>query len=306
LIAVLRSTPAIVVALWAVWSTAFIAIKVGLSAASPEVFALFRVAAAVAALAIVVWVRRASGRGLTATPGLHRVGFVLGLLNVAGFLVFQNVGMSEAPVGMSSVLIYTQPLWVALAARFVLREKLTFRRVTGLVLGWSGIVAVVSGELDSVVAPPVSSVVFLLASGACWAAGTILFKSVAAGPAGADLWRVLLWQNVYGLVPVGLVVLLRPGSVTWGLPLTFGVLWAGVGASVLGFGLQFVLLRRGEAGVVSSWIFPVPILASFLGVALLGERLHLGLVFGAGAVAAGIYLVNSTSRRKVAAVEPAP
>jgi len=98
----------------------------------------------------------------------------------------------------------------------------------------------------------------------------------------------------------GLIALWGTGTAQCGLPLLVTMIWAGVGASVGGFGLQFVLLRRGQAGVVSSWIFAVPILAAALGVLLLGERLHPGLFLGGTAVAAGIYLVNSRAHRGAA------
>jgi drug/metabolite transporter (DMT)-like permease len=52
-------------------------------------------------------------------------------------------------------------------------------------------------------------------------------------------------------------------------------------------------LRRGKAGVVSSWTFAVPVLATALGVLLLDETAHITLLLGGAAVAAGIYLVNT-------------
>jgi hypothetical protein len=40
------------------------------------------------------------------------------------------------------------------------------------------------------------------------------------------------------------------------LGLVASALAAGIGAGAGGFGIQYLLLRRGKAGVVSSWIFP--------------------------------------------------
>lgn len=292
--AFLRSTPATILGLWAVWSVTFLAIKLGLTGTTPEVFAMLRVLAAVVVLIAIVGLRRVFG-GPSSAFGAHRICLGLGLFNVAGFLSFQNLGMVEASVGLSSVLIYTQPLLVAVAARVLLGERLTPRRLVGLFAGWVGVIVVVGAEFEAGTTP-VSSIVLLLASAVCWGGGTLLFKFALAE---GDLWRVLLWQNVYGLVPVVLLAGLRPAGVDWSNPVIFGVLWAGVGASIGGFGLQFVLLRRGEASVVSSWIFAVPILAAGLGVVVLDEPLHLGLVVGAIAVGLGIYLVNSTARKPV-------
>jgi drug/metabolite transporter (DMT)-like permease len=293
LIALLRSTPAVIAGLWAIWSSAFIAIKLGLTYSSPEAFAVLRVLAAIAVLLVVVVVRQAPGAGLLGGRGIHRYGLVLGATNVAGFLLLQNAGMVDAQVGIASVLIYTQPLLVALGAALLLHERLTARQIAGLLTGWLGVAFVVFGELELGVTP-IGSVLLLLGAALAWATGTLLFKGL---PHDVSVWSLLLWQNVYGLLPVTLIALWGTSTADWGIPLVISVIWAGVGASIGGFGLQFVLLRRGKAGVVSSWIFAVPIIASALGVLLLGDQLHPGLFFGGAAVATGIYLVNSRGRR---------
>lgn len=286
------STPALIAGLWLIWSSAFLGIKQGLDHSSPEAFAVLRVLAAIAVVLPVVVLRRDAG-GFLGGRGVHRYGLLLGGTNVAGFLVLQNAGMVDAQVGIAAVLIYTQPLLVALGAVIVLRERLTPRQLFGLLLGWAGVVLVVVGELDLGLIP-LGSVLLLLGSALSWAVGTLVFKWL---PPDISVWSLLLWQNLYGLVPVGLVATWGTTSVDWGVPLAVAVLWVGVGGSVGGFGLQFVLLRRGKAGVVSSWIFAVPIFAAALGVLFLGERLHAGLLLGGAAVAAGIYLVNSRGRR---------
>lgn len=291
-IALIRSTPVVVVALWLTWSSAFIAIKVGLTAASPEVFALLRVLVAISALGLGLLAQRVL-RGRTAHGrGLHRYAVILGITNVVGFLFFQTLGMVDLQVGLSSMLIYTQPLLVALGARLLLGERLTPRRLFGLLCGWLGVIVVVAAEIDAGAARWLP-VVLLLCAALCWALGTLVFKAL---PDDVDLWHLLWWQNVYGLLPIAVLAASRSGTLEVGPVLVLGALWAGIGASIGGFGLQFILLRRGEASVVSSWIFAVPVLASALGVLVLDEALHLGLALGAVLVAAGIYLVNTTAR----------
>lgn len=291
--AFLRSTPVVIAALWAIWSSAFIAIKLGLTYSSPEAFALLRVVAATAVLLVVAVARRTSGQGFLGGRGIHRYGLLLGATNTAGFLLLQNAGMVDAQVGIASVLIYTQPLLVALGAALLLRERLTLRQTVGLLVGWAGVVLVVLGELELGLTP-MTSVLLLLGSALAWAMGTLLFKWL---PADVSVWSLLLWQNLYGLVPVSVIAVWGTSTAEWGAPLLMTVIWAGVGASIGGFGLQFVLLRRGKAGVVSSWIFAVPIIAAALGVLVLDDQMHAGLFLGGAAVATGIYLVNSRSRR---------
>ena len=122
----------------------------------------------------------------------------------------------------------------------------------------------------------------LLGSAATWAVGSIVVKRA---PADLPLMRLLLWQCVYGVVPLAVVGVLVGGDVDWGPALVGAVLWAGAVASAGGFALQFALLRRGQASVVSAWAFAVPVISTALGVTVRDEGLTAGLVLGAAAVA---------------------
>lgn len=295
---VITSTPFIVVALWLLWGSSFIPIKTGLTVAPPQVFAVLRVLMTAAVLIIAIGVRRVRLGAQSFDVRVHRFGIVLGVLNGFFFLMLQNIAMVDAGAALSSILIYTQPLMVAIGARIVLGERLSSRRIVGLVAGWSGVIILVYGELDAGSAPLGASLM-LLGAAFAWAAATLIFKWL---PANVDALRLLLWQNLYGFMPLSIWVAIRADyDVTVGVTLVMSVFYVAVAASIGGYGLQFVLLRRGEAGVVSSWLFAVPIVASALGILLLSEPVHAGLLLGGPAVALGIYLVNSTRTAKAAA-----
>ena len=212
-------------------------------------------------------------------------------------MLFQNFGMVDAPVGVGSVLVYTQPFLVALGAWLVRGEKLRVWQVAGMLLGWLGVATVVSGELDAG-GTPLRAVGFLLLSGLCWAVGTLIFTML---PPEMSIRDVIVLMTGYAMVPILAIHALGLGgerSIEWGTKLVLCALWGGISASVLGFGLQFILLRRGKAGVVSSWTFAVPVLATVEGVIFLGEQAHRTLLLGGAAVAAGIWLVNSDPERR--------
>lgn len=291
----LTSTPFIVVALWFLWGSSFIPIKTGLTVAPPHVFAVLRVMMTAAVLLIAIGVRRARLGPQGFDPRVHRFGIILGVLNGFLFLTLQNIAMVDAGAALSSVLIYTQPLMVALGARIVLGEKLRSRRIIGLVAGWSGVIILVFGELDAGSAPLTASLM-LLGAAFAWSVATLVFKWL---PNNVDALRLLLWQNLYGFAPLTVWMAWQADyDVTVGWNLLLSVFYVAVAASIGGYGLQFVLLRRGEAGVVSSWLFAVPIVAAVLGILLLNEPVHAGLLLGGPAVALGIYLVNSTRTAK--------
>lgn len=289
----ISSTPLLAVLLWFIWGGTFIAVKVGLDSTSPGMFGLLRVAAAGVVLAVVVvFLRPAEELRVFRSPTFLWTGALLGLTNVAGLIAFTHLAMVRAEAGFSAVVVYAQPFLVSLVAHYAFHEPLTTRKTLGLVAGWSGVVVVVGGQLfDGQVS--LATVGLLLAAAASWTTGTLLFKCLSPE---VPVWPVLLWQNAAGAVPLAALALLEPARVQWDGALLLTLLVAGVGAGVAGFGLQFLLLRRGAANAVGSWIFAVPVVSSGLSIAFLGEPARPTLLLGILAVAAGIYLVNRPTR----------
>jgi drug/metabolite transporter (DMT)-like permease len=68
------------------------------------------------------------------------------------------------------------------------------------------------------------------------------------------------------------------------------VLVAGLCGSAMAWMLWSLLMRRGEASVVSTWLFAVPVLAAVLGVVFLGEPLSAALAAGIALVAVAVRL----------------
>ena len=66
---------------------------------------------------------------------------LLGLFNVALFLVFLNVSLVTANAGVDSTLVYTQPVLVAALAPLV-GERITRNRVIGIAAAFAGIVVI--------------------------------------------------------------------------------------------------------------------------------------------------------------------
>ena len=72
---------------------------------------------------------------------------VLGFWNVVAFFALQTLAILALPSGLASVLIYLQPLLVAILAWRLLGESMGAAKVVGLVIGFAGIVLVSTGAL---------------------------------------------------------------------------------------------------------------------------------------------------------------
>ena len=300
----LVQTPVLALVLCLVWSSAFVFVKLALRDASAPDFAGLRALAAAPLLFVALLLRdRAGLLAALRDRRVHLLGLALGAVNIAGFLWLQTEGFRFAGIGFGAVLIYAQPLLVAGLAGLLLGERLRPRQVLGLATGWAGVGLTVLGGLSSpgAVTDVGRATLLFLGAAVCFALGTVLVKAVTSRREAVPLPPALLLAFCYGSAP-----LLALGSgdgdpVRWTPLLAVCVVYTGAVSLAGGYLLQFALLERGDAGVVSSYIFAVPVLTAGYGVVLLGEPLSAGLVAGAAAVAAGILLVTYPARPRVLA-----
>lgn len=297
-------TPVLALVLCLVWSSAFVFVKLALRYASAPDFAGLRALAAVPLLFVALLLRdRAGLLAALRDRRVHLLGLALGAVNVAGFLWLQTEGFRFAGIGFGAVLIYAQPLLVAGLAALLLGERLRPRQVLGLATGWVGVGLTVMGGLTSpgAVTDAGRATLLFLGAAVCFALGTVLVKAVTSRPQEVSLPPALLLGFCYGSVPLLALGSADGHPVRWTPVLVICVVYTGAVSLAGGYLLQFALLERGDAGVVSSYIFAVPVLTAGYGVVLFSEPLSAGLAAGAAAVAVGILLVTYPARAGVLA-----
>jgi drug/metabolite transporter (DMT)-like permease len=71
----------------------------------------------------------------------------LGVVNSASYLSFSHLGMRLVPAGLMAPIVSTNPVLTALLAASFLGERMTVRKITGLMLGVAGVAIVVESRL---------------------------------------------------------------------------------------------------------------------------------------------------------------
>ena len=271
------------------WSSAFIATKVGVTHSPPLTLLSARFLVAAALLVLLVRVR-----GLPWPRGRRdwlRL-IVFGLLNSGLYLGFSYEAIRHLSAGMATIIAATNPLMLTLLAPYLLRERLTRWRLLGLALGFGGVLFVVGVRLDARggADTPVG-VLAAFAGVICLVGATVLYKRRPPRDHPLVVNAVQLAAAGVALV-VPAVLAEHPERVHIDAPLLWSfcylVLAISIGASLL----WFWLLERGEASVVSAYYFLTPIFGLGLAALLLGERVGPRDALGLVAVAAGIALIN--------------
>jgi drug/metabolite transporter (DMT)-like permease len=218
---------------------------------------------------------------------------MLGITNQFAFIGLQVAGLQSVGAGPAAAIIYVQPVLVVLASAPLLGERLTARRLNAALLGFAGVAVV---GLHQAEAASVGGVLFLLGAAVSWGVGALL-TSASDEP----IVPLVVGQHLVGAGPLLAIAALAEPFPTLSAKFVLCVLCAGVCGSALAWTLWSALLRRGEAGVVSTWLFAVPVLAAVLGVILLGEPLSIELIIGIALVAIAVRLVAAPSRARRAA-----
>ena len=275
------------------WSSSFIATKVGVTYSPPLTLlsARFLVAALLMTLLAYTW-RLPRPRGWSSWSRLA----LFGLLNSALYMGCNYVAQRSLSAGMGAIIAATNPLLLTLVAPFVLRERLTGRRILGLILGFGGVLFVMGtrlnehGHLDTL-----SGMLLSFVGVACLVSGTVFYKHFSPNEHPIVVNAVQLGTAGLALV-VPVLLFEHPGQIRLDAPLIWAFLYLVLAISIGASLLWFWLLKRGEASVVSSYYFLTPIAGLVLSALLLGEPFGVRDVLGLVAVALGIAFIHRSTR----------
>jgi drug/metabolite transporter (DMT)-like permease len=221
--------------------------------------------------------------GVIALIGLLQTAAVMGLL----FLAMTSISASTA-----AILLFTNPIWVAVLGFAFLGESLLGTRILGLVLGIVGVALAIgpsSEMLKSFAA--LRGEAIGIASALCWAMATIINKK-ANLPIGS--WALSFWQMLVGAVAI-LAVAYALGerwpehvtTVQWSW-----FVWLSIPASTGSFGLWFVALSKGGATRTSGYLFLAPLFTVILSFVIMGSTLTWLQAGGGILIGLALFLVN--------------
>ena len=141
---------------------------------------------------------RASGNSIAVPQGCWKRVLLLSLSNILGWNVLVIYGISLLPSGRAALLGYTMPLWSAILSVWILGERITPRRIVGLVLGLAGIVVLIGGSLGGMLQAPVGVVCMIVAAW-FWALGVVLLKRL---PVAMPTSTLTGWIMLLGAIPM--------------------------------------------------------------------------------------------------------
>lgn len=202
---------------------------------------------------------------------------------------FTIIGLMYESSGLSSLLTYTQPLFVFCLATLFLKERVSITKAIGVAMGFSGVAILYAGRISFTV-NFFNSASFLILGAFLWAVTVIYYKKFLRG---VDPVLVNIVQFLLGLVFIFAMVLMFEGLTFNVSPLyVFAILYASIFGFAVASTIWLILIREEKATIVSSSSLVVPVIASLFGLAFLGEVINAISLLGFILTLIGVYLVN--------------
>lgn len=264
--------------------------KLGMREFSPLTFAWLRILGA----SVILWLIARNEPELSRGDGRRVAGWaILGVvINQSFFLA----GLALTTVQVAAILITTIPVFALAAAIFAKQETASIKHIAGIALAGAGALLVVGGEglhgswrsfagAVMLILNCMSYALYLVVSkphmarlsarrvvARMFAVGAIVLLPVAAWPMSQERWSAISPQAWLAL---GLVI---------------------AGPTVGAYLLQAWALRHADSSSVAVYTYLQPVLASLLGVFVLGEQLRGIVIIAAVMIFAGVFLASAPSR----------
>jgi len=280
--------------LGAIWSSSFMWIKIAVQEIGPITLVAFRVLFGLLFGVAVILLQRAQlSRSLKEWSPL----LILGVTNVAVPFFLISWGEQTIDSAVAAILDATVPLFTILIAHYLLHDdKMTVPKVLGLLMGFAGVVILMSKDIGDSLGSVFGQLAVVLAC-AFYAGSAVYARKTTEATSG-------IMRSVGPLVSATAVMWLATFLVESPVEIPqLGITWiALLFLGVVGSGVAFILLYYliHEIGPTRTsmvtYLFPLG--GVILGVAFLNEQLSWQLLVGAVLIILSLVVANMRPQKR--------
>jgi drug/metabolite transporter (DMT)-like permease len=284
----------------ALWGGSFLFIRVGVTDFGVAPLMALRVGIGALFLLVLLLIRRPVHESI-ATLRTHAWPLLMvGILNSAApFCLFAFAELTLS-AGVTSVINATTPLWGAIVAFVWLKDRLSAPRVTGLAIGFAGVLALVWNQIATPQEAGMAPATTALAAAA--ALGATLLYGIAASYTKRRLTGVDSLTVAAGTMTGATIVLLPFAIFWWPAAPVSGVAWGsvialGVACTGVAYMLFFHLISVIGPARAITVTFVIPVFGILWGAMFLGERVSAGMIGACVIILVGTALATGVIKR---------
>ena len=278
-----------------IWSTGFVIARLAMPYVEPATFLFWRFAGVLAAMAALSLIWRISWPSWPQIKHIAVAGILLQFGYLLGVYFAVHLGMGA---GLAAIIVGLQPILTAWFAAWV-SEQVSPRQWIGLGFGFAGVALVVLEKVTFVHIPFVSYVLAFIALLSI-TFGTLYQKKycpVFDLRAGSSIQF-----GVSAILCFICVYFFESGVMVWNVSVIGALLWAIFPLSIGSISLLFMMIRKGAATKVTSFLYLTPPTTALMAWFLFGEPFTVMMVLGLGLTMTGVVLVNARQTNTVATI----
>jgi drug/metabolite transporter (DMT)-like permease len=271
-----------------IWSSGFVVAKYAFEYSDVLFFLGVRLLIAAAILASITL---ALGQTLRLTRNQLFVSLLLGITLQALYLggVWEAIAKGS-PAGLASVITSTQPILVSILAFILLKESLQRNQILGLLLGFAGVVLVLSPAFSERGTMTHLALALLILGLSGSTSATLIQKKYGSN---LPLLAGTTFQFLFaGVVLTAISIATDKRFIQWNIQSALTMAWAVIVTSIIAVLALLWMLRLGSAAKVSALLYLVPPMASIQAWILFDEKLNAQTVIGIAMTALGVALVQ--------------
>ncbi|MBZ0291766.1 MAG: DMT family transporter [Anaerolineae bacterium] len=294
-----------------IWGSSFLLIRVGVRELRPIEVVFIRTSIAAIGLGLVIALRRVP---IPTDWRNIRALIIIGLGNVVAPFVLISWGEQHIASGVAAVLQSTAALFTLVVAHFAFTdERITTRKIVGLLTGFVGVIVLFSRELTSTGGEAATlgllGQLAIVVASAFYATFTTYSRKIIQGSvepvilSGSTMLVAALATAPFALFAEGGFTPLRQAVSS---DVLVSVVILGFLNTFIAYLFYYFVVRELGASRASMVTYIVPVVGVILGALLLAEEVGLPLVIGTALIFVGIGIVNlrRPARRQITPAAP--
>jgi len=280
-----------------IWSSAFFNIKIATYSYGPVTIAFLRIlfgAIPVVSLCLFKKIK------IEAFSKDWHWFALIGMVNLVIPFFLIAYGVQKVQSNLAAILMASTPLSATVLAHFFTsNEKINYKKIFGVLLGFSGIVFLFSDNILINDNNFLSALIIFFAS-TFYVIGGLLTLKISNKKNENVTASILIWGTIF-LIPITAFTE-KPWNLNPSIDSTISVIYLGVVATGLAWLLRFRILKTNGLVFQAQVAYLIPIFGIILGYIFLKELITPKVLVSVVAVIIGIYLVKKSNSKKITSV----
>lgn len=276
------------------WAASFIATKIALSSIPPLTVVSLRLI--VSAICFIFWIYLKGEKfDLFTRENIFQL-IILSIFGTGLHYGIQTIGLQYTTAAKGGIYAVTAPITIIIIAAVFLKEKITLRKLAGVIIALLGVIIVMGFDtiLEFNLKGNLLGDLLVLISIVMWGIFTVMGKRFTSKMSALKMTAAITIIGAVYMIPAS-VLEIRSRSfslVSINNDAWLSILFLGITCSFLATLLYVYALTMSESQKVGVYLYTVPPMTQLIAFLVLNEAVGISLLAGSAIVISGLYLTE--------------